>query len=547
MKKRILLLLTLHCMALAMEAPVGLLDLEPTCIDPVMVFGHEPGLRWKLSRTTLFEAQTIANQALLSQVSSHFLLPGHFTGPEIHEFLTSLAAFRHATSPTEFKQTLALKNTAQLAQLIEMAEVLNAPNILEPVLEAFAYRCIASPAECLATGKSPYVFNDEVAPLVAEATLAKDPSTAWFWLLKHQEINHCPPVAIPTQSADIIRHFFLQEKHHLIDSRGYVWNTTTKKIVKQVPPPLANGLASDHLLCNMQDPESGRQQLVIMDKHLQAAQGVSTVLSKAPRAAAISRSGEAVAVADDTPCVQVIDVASQRTTQLQTGTRCCWLDFSPDGKLLAVVLPLLRKVALWNLQEGKCVMMFGQKDEDGLHIHYAAFSPCGTKILAVDTQAYIADIAAASWQITLKKIWSDVLAARYNHTGDLVATTHEDAIYIWDAHTGNMLRQFKNLCARSVRGKSLVTPAIFSEDSHYLATCQHSDQTSFVIHRLFDPAMRKLLAAQLSPEHVALLHALRDNVEKGRGPLSTADHHGITPILRSMPEPLKQLMLPFIR
>ena len=118
-----------------------------------------------------------------------------------------------------------------------------------------------------------------------------------------------------------------------------------------------------------------------------------------------------------------------------------WLDFSNDGSKLSATY--LEHIDIWDLAQEKIITTIPR--ESNYFFDYAAFNPADTKILAVDNKAHIFDSATGFREKTFTHLErGDVMSARYNHTGDLVVTTHPRDIWVWDAHTGIKLQRFEN-------------------------------------------------------------------------------------------------------
>ena len=546
-----------------MEQPFTLHELQKSCSNPVIITGADPAHRWQINRETAFQSAMIAHQAECCPDASTFFVPLGLSSKTIGDFFSLLVAQKTAASCEQFSDQLRSHSLEQLAEIIEVADELDCATTLDTAIKVYTKKCneAAIKTGCLKTGAYPHAFHEKLTGLIAAAQLAHDPSTVWFWLTKDQEARgqENPSPGIKLESSAPCYHFtFLGNKG--VDSSGKVYDT--KKVIAQINTVVNNGSTGDHLLCYKGYSEPYHHTLEIVNSSLQVIHTIPVNMLKSVKATALSRSGKLLAVCDaSAPCVYLIDTTTQSVEDLVQCGKCNWLNFNNDESLLLAVMPALRSVHVTNLKNKKnwhrSVQQKYSAKDDAPRLTFAEFSPDSKYIMGIDDKINIWDFQSNYLERTIitPRAAGQLLHARYNATGDLIASTHPSCIYIWDAHTGQLLTKCENRALQYPGQEPISAPAIFSPSGQQLVYCLQGMPPLIIFHKLYNPELEKQFKKDLLPEQVPLLAFLCEKIQeneqlsfhnKKMPGIDFKEFPGAKMLIQSLPPAIKTIVLPHL-
>lgn len=536
----------------AMEAPYILHELAKEYKDPILITIKDLNQSWKLERAALSCCTLLIDQATVYPNSNEYFLLADLNTQDAHLFLSSLNSYS-TQSNQHFKNELAQKSMGDIARLAEIADALEAPEIFDSAGTILNdnFNTPEQLKDCLSSGEYACNLNREAAARVAAQNLSQDPSTGWFWALKEHETNTPPSESTFPSWQNLNAGYAIPlNNNQIIDSLGNIWDIQSKSIIKMLPnPPCIDGFNNNLLLCYnkdcYKDHEANLGTFEIYNDQLKLIKTRNFSLTNAEtkrmldiKAAAVERTGKWIVVPDYLDLKKVIlinaETQEEKILKNQDHNHFKCLNFSPDGsKLLGTTNTF---ITILDIQQEKCTQKLTQSPQkESYYLNYAAFNPQGTKVLGVDYNAHVWDVATGALEKTYSHNNGKVIGARYNSIGDLIATTHPKHILIWDAHTHTLLRQLPNYSNYNFKHGYSSWTACFSPDSQYIITSKELEgcPRSLLLHQLYNPATLHYIKTNLTPQTVALLKHIRSQRQENKS-ADISDHPSIPSLIESL-------------
>jgi WD40 repeat protein len=217
---------------------------------------------------------------------------------------------------------------------------------------------------------------------------------------------------------------------------------------------------------------------------------------------AISRDGEQLAWAENTPAVTVENLKAKTSVTINAGSNQPSLAFSPDGKLL-VTGGYGRSASVWEIATAKKVRELETDTDGGLT---PVFSPDG-KTLALgnrNSDPRLFETATGKLLHVFPKRMTQEI--RFNPAGTVLATTYVDgSIGLWDVATGKALHEAKTTGQElysvdwNPKGDLLVTAGLNAKiiiwDAKELKPLRELDAPEWVIRARFSPDGSRVFTA----------------------------------------------------
>jgi WD40 repeat protein len=176
---------------------------------------------------------------------------------------------------------------------------------------------------------------------------------------------------------------------------------------------------------------------------------------------AFSPDGKTLASVGDYDPVALWDTTSGECTRTLkgTGTGCLCVAFSPDGKTLATGEGG-DVVRLWDAGTGKRTAELSGNEGPIFHL---AFNPDGKSLAVVGEDGKVRFFDVASWKrLSSLKGDPDCSSVAFSPDGKVLASVGDGAVRLWDAATGECVRELEGRPGRSRQ-------VAFSPDGNTLA------------------------------------------------------------------------------
>jgi len=162
---------------------------------------------------------------------------------------------------------------------------------------------------------------------------------------------------------------------------------------------------------------------------------------------AMAPDGDSITTVDSKAVIKLWDVATGKPLKVINNPQYDLLrvDFSPDGKLIAITGEFKNKEPIAELCDAATGQIIASLNVHSRHINSAVFSPDG-KTLAIgeDHEVKLWDVSAGQERLTMKGRVNSVRTVAFSHDGArLVSVGGDDRAMVWDVKSGNQLSEFE--------------------------------------------------------------------------------------------------------